>query len=550
MTSITRRRGCVEACYKRIWFPYSTDELKLVPTLTRAKALGIWRGETQDSGSILYPLQRAVLCGRDPLQRVRWQKLVAFMVVLIGLCWIFWGGQGIVWAAEAHVARPSVVTLQHTASTSAVRKVSTKNNVAPPSTPTLAAERPIVIKGQWYCPLPDEAPQAQVRVVGGVPQYSEVCTRGGSFIFPCSDHLNLQDGSMQPSEQIIRGDWLVGDVPVVGGSGRYVALGGHFVYTWSSDTYESPQIITLFGYMEGIGFLLVAPSVILIGYQIMLGISSFRYANAFEGLSRVVLGALAIWACYGVVATLISLETVSAAAVLLLHVQHPFPRVSVNGVPVPYVLTGTTPPEPDLSYRGIVVPISRWGCAINEFFGIFSVPFVNNTLGSIVPLMSGFTHLAEKAMTIADVIHRMSGMVLMIMSVVLWIQVFMRIFLLNYYILTGPLAFGCWALPGKVGQRVLRLWFKGFISMLFLQVFQLFILTMLPLLLPALPQIPADSVGFIQSFLLEFPPILTLFVTLMAPRLLGASAAKAFGTAGSMAGGIMVAVGSAAFQIC
>ena len=85
--------------------------------------------------------------------------------------------------------------------------------------------------------------------------------------------------------------------------------------------------------------------------------------------------------------------------------------------------------------------------------------------------------------------------------------------------------------------------------MLFVQVFQLFILTMLPLLLPAMPQISADSVGFIQSFLLEFPPILTLFVTLMAPRLLGASAAQAFGTAGSMAGGIMVAVGSAAFQI-
>jgi hypothetical protein len=467
---------------------------------------------------------------------------LALLLVLIGLCFIFLGGQDTVWAAEAHIAHSSVVTLQHSASTSA------NNNVAPPATNIITADRPIVIKGQWYCPQADEAPQAQVRVVRGVPLYSEVCIRGG-FIFPCSDHLNLQDGSMQPSEQIIRADWLVGDVPVVVGSGRYVALGGHLVYTWSSDTYEAPQIMKLFGYMQGIAFFLLIPSIILVGYQIMLGVSSFRYANAFEGLARVVLGALAVFASYGLIAMLVSLETVAAAAVLLLHVQHPFPHVSVNGIPVPYVLTGTTPPEPTISYRGIVVPISRWGCAINEFFGIFSVPFVNNTLGSIIPLMSGFTHLAGKALTMADVIHRISAMVVMALSVVLWIQAFVRIFLLNYYILTGPLAFGCWGLPGKVGQRVLRLWFKGFISVLFVQVFQLFILTMLPLILPSLPQIPTDSVGFIQSFMLEFPPILTLFVMLMAPRLLGASSAKAFGTAGSMAGGIMVAVGSATFQI-
>lgn len=498
---------------------------------------------------ILTLLWKAYYHAMSPMARGNGPRsYLALLLTLIGLCYIFLGRQSTVWAAKAYVAHTSGATLQYSASTSAVRKVSTQKNVAPPSTTNLTADRPIVINGQWYCPLPDEAPQAQARVVGGVPQYSEVCVRG-SFIFPCSDHLNLQDGSMLPSEQIIRADWLVGDVPVVGGSGRYVALGGHLVYTWSSDTYESPQILKLLGYMEGIGFFLITPSIILIGYQTMLAVSSFRYANAFEGLARVALGGLAIFAFYGVVATLVSLETIAAAAVLLLHVQHPFPRVSVNGAFVPYVLTGTTPPEPDISYRGIVMPISRWGCAINEFFGIFSVPFVNNTLGSIIPLMSGFTHLAGKALTMADVIHRISVLVLMILSIVLWIQVFMRIFFLNYYILIGPLAFGCWALPGKVGQRVLRLWFKGFISVLFVQVFQLFILTMLPLLLPAMPQISADSVGFIQSFLLEFPPILTLFVTLMAPRLLGASAAQAFGTAGSMAGGIMVAVGSAAFQI-
>jgi hypothetical protein len=81
---------------------------------------------------------------------------------------------------------------------------------------------------------------------------------------------------------------------------------------------------------------------------------------------------------------------------------------------------------------------------------------------------------------------------------------------------------------------------------LFVQVVQLFILTTLPLLLPALPQIPSNNADFMQGFLVEFPPILTLGVTLMAPRLVGVSMDKALNNAGLMAGGAVAAVGTAA----
>jgi hypothetical protein len=84
---------------------------------------------------------------------------------------------------------------------------------------------------------------------------------------------------------------------------------------------------------------------------------------------------------------------------------------------------------------------------------------------------------------------------------------------------------------------------------LFVQVLQLFILTTLPLILPALPQISSDSVGIMQGFLVEFPPILTLSVTLMAPTLIGASAGKVLGTAGSIAGQTMIVIGTAASQV-
>ncbi|HEY4033269.1 MAG TPA: hypothetical protein VGL94_04820, partial [Ktedonobacteraceae bacterium] len=388
---------------------------------------------------------------------------LALLLVLIGLCSLFLGERQIAWAAEAHVAHPSVVTLQHSASTSSVTRAALS-----PSINNAVGPNPVIVNGQWLCPI-KYVPQGQAKVVGGVTQYTEACVPGG-IMFPCSDQLNDQNGKVRPNEKIIKGDWLVGDVPIATVGGTYVALGGHLVYTWSSETYSAPEIVKLFGYMETLAFFLIIPSILLVGYQIMLGAVSFRYVDAIEGLSRVLLGGLAVVVSYGLVQTFVSLETSTTAAVLLLHVEHPFPRIAVNGVPVPYVLAGATSPEPNISYRGIVMPISRWGCAINDFLGIFSVQFVSNTLASVIPLLSGFTHFAGAAMTMADVIHRISGLILMALSVVLFIQVFVRIFLLNYYILMSPLAFGCWALPGKVGQRVLRLWCKGFFSILFIQV--------------------------------------------------------------------------------
>jgi hypothetical protein len=51
-----------------------------------------------------------------------------------------------------------------------------------------------------------------------------------------------------------------------------------------------------------------------------------------------------------------------------------------------------------------------------------------------------------------------------------------------------------------------------------------------------------------QGFLVEFPPILTLCVTVIAPTLIGASASKVLGTAGSVAGQTIIVLGSAASQ--
>lgn len=352
--------------------------------------------------------------------------------------------------------------------------------------------------------------------------------------FSCSDVFIR--GRELVSESVINKDWLSGNT-------------GRFLTTSAADTYAFKPVTTLFGYMEALGFVLIIPSILLLGYEIMLGASTFRYAGALEGLPRVFLGGAAVAVSFTLVQMLIHLENSFTTAIVLLHNEHPFPRSVVgngtfpivNGIAVPYRIPG----EPAVSYRGIVVPMSRWGCAMNNFAGIFSPNLVGD-LASNIPLISSFVHLAGTATSMADLIHRLAEMILTIFSMLLWVQVFVRILLLNYYILVAPLAFGCWALPGGVGPNVVRLWGRGFLSVLFVQVIQLFILTTMPLLLPPLPQ-SFQSLGgqeILVNILVQFPLILTLCIVLMAPTFVGISITKALGTAGSVTREVVVAVGA------
>jgi hypothetical protein len=297
--------------------------------------------------------------------------------------------------------------------------------------------------------------------------------------------------------------------------------------------------------MQGLGFFLIMPSIMMLGYQFMLGASTFRYAGALEGLSRIILGAVAVAVSYQLLDMLISIQNSFIAAIIALHGEHPFPMSTINGKLIPYRLAG----EQATSYRGIVMPMSRWGCAVNDFLGVVSQSYLTNTLGSIIPLIRGLAPLAGRVTDVPTLIQRCGELIQAIFSLLLWVQVFVRIVLLNYYILMTPVAFGCWALPGGVGQRVVLLWFKGFFTVLFVQVFQLFILTTLPLLLPSIPQVPADGLGIMTAALLQFPLLLTLYAALVTPRVLGASVGKALGTAGSMAGTTIVAASTVASRV-
>ena len=178
--------------------------------------------------------------------------------------------------------------------------------------------------------------------------------------------------------------------------------GGRLFYTYDTDTEHLPPVAALFGIMQEVGFFLIIPSMLLLGYQFMLGASTFRYAGAVEGLSRIFLGAVAVGVSYELIDTLISIENSFTAGIIALHGEHPFPIITINGRPIPYRLAG----DPLTSYRGVVMPMSRWGCAINDFIGVVSQSFLTNTIGSMIPLVGGLAPLAGHVTNISDLIQR------------------------------------------------------------------------------------------------------------------------------------------------
>lgn len=83
----------------------------------------------------------------------------------------------------------------------------------------------------------------------------------------------------------------------------------------------------------------------------------------------------------------------------------------------------------------------------------------------LVPDDLDFTDLFKNLQTLTDALPMMRK----ILALMLLAQMIVRIFFINLYIVTAPLGIASWALPGKVGQPVTRLWLQGFLSTVFVQ---------------------------------------------------------------------------------
>jgi hypothetical protein len=370
------------------------------------------------------------------------------------------------------------------------------------------------------------------------PSYSVLCSSGSDWFFPCSNigYSATSEGTID--EGMLRTDWLSGDGGVGHGS-------GHLAVTYLDDTISQPNIQALFNLMLGLGYVLLTPVLLLIGYQMLWASWTLGRAAIMEAFGRLLLSIIALAVSWQLASMLITLSNSVNTAVIFLHVHLPYPTTQIDGQNLTYTLDGESDP---LSYRGIVIPISQWGCAMNDFMKILGTKLLTDMSGAI-PFIGGLIKLGLGIWDAVDVFKHIGEFVELIFSIMLATQIFVRLILINYYILTGPVALACWALPGGTGPKVVAQWFKGFCSLLFVQGVQLFILTTLPLVVPSFPSLPADKFGIVNIFFAQLPRIIVLMAVVRAPKMMGTGATKAIAQAGTVAGGAVAAVGAAAYNI-
>jgi hypothetical protein len=371
------------------------------------------------------------------------------------------------------------------------------------------------------------------------------------FITIDSHSQSLDNG--QVNEDFISHDWLSGnanqkaDLADNVQEGVLNLLSGHLVYTYLNDTVNQAGIQKLFPITLGIGFVLIVPSIILIGYQFLWASWILGRVNGMEALARVLLSVLAIIASYELATMLIQLVDTINMGVVDFHSRMGYTDVRIGGKTSTFSLAPQGENDP-ASFRGIVVPISRWGCIANDFVDLLANKFWTDLAGYI-PFVGGIAKFVGNVFNAIDFAKHIGEFIVLLLSISLCTQVFMRVVLLNYYVLTGPVVFGCWGLPGGVGSKVVSSWTKGFLTLLFAQTAQVFVLATFPLILPDFPNLPTDKFGLLNMVFEALPRILVLVAVLAVPKVMGTSATKAIAQAGTVVAGAVAAAGAAAMSV-
>ena len=335
--------------------------------------------------------------------------------------------------------------------------------------------------------------------------------------------------------------------PAVKNTGLLPPLSGHLEYTYLNDTVNQPGVAKLEPFTLEIGFALITPALVLIGYQFIWAAWTFGHANAMESFGRIILSVVAVGISFQVAAMLISLADAFNLGVVGLHANLGYPHITIDGQISTFTLE--TQGETDAaSFRGVVLPISRWGCIANDFVVLLADKFWTDASG-FIPFVGGIIKFGASISNAIDAAKHIGEFAVLILSIALCVQVFIRLLLLNYYVLTAPLAFGCWGLPGGVGQKVVSSWVKGFCSLLFTQTVQLFVLTTFPLILPDFPSLPTDRWAILGTLCDALPRILVLVAVAYVPKVMGTKATQAIAQAGTVAGGAVVAAGGMAMNV-
>jgi hypothetical protein len=102
------------------------------------------------------------------------------------------------------------------------------------------------------------------------------------------------------------------------------------------------------------------------------------------------------------------------------------------------------------------------------------------------------------------------------------IQLTVRFALICFQAVLSPLVFMCGALPGDMGQMVIRPWIRGFVSLLIVQFLQLLVIQAGYTLFGGLTGTPWGD-AWVTTLFQTLMPMVVIVVTLNIPRMMGSA---------------------------
>ncbi|MBV9229848.1 MAG: hypothetical protein JOZ18_11085 [Chloroflexi bacterium] len=299
-------------------------------------------------------------------------------------------------------------------------------------------------------------------------------------------------------------DWLTG-------------TNGALFVTDPNQTVNNSKMTGLWGLMNGSVIAWMFFMFVITGYRVMGGAFGFKYAESLETLPRVVLA---------MAGSAISLFFMT----FIINVENgliQFVLTSVKG----NVLAGR-------DFTEVVVPVNDWlgnmGLFLAALFGgilaaiLTAIPGIGWLIGGAVGALAGGAFLAL-----------LQKFILTLLSVILAVQLIMRIAMINVHIALGPWAFGL----GSHWPELFQKWLKNFLALVFVQLMQVLCIAVSFAIFAK----PNNDVGAIFSDPAGFiAPIAILWLTLRIPKMFGASAIGIMSEAGQAAGGAVMTGATAA----
>jgi len=297
------------------------------------------------------------------------------------------------------------------------------------------------------------------------------------------------------------------------------------------------------------------------GLKIILGGTVFRYADAVEIIPGMLLALVAAHISMLIIAFFLGLNNTLSADLYNMVADNTTLTPTTSGInqtdetllcqivggvntfvtapiggatPIPTIAGDHVSVTPAGSFLVSLIP----ACQMNtEIISHVQVTPTNVSLPNILDTLSTLTGIGS--------------LMIQILGLMMMAQIMIRLFFVNLYIIFAPIGIACWALPGKAGQPLTRMWLHGFISTVMVQFVQVVALIITQLMLGAVAHNFAKLPGMDPHVLVEILEISVLWFILRIPNLFNTPSMRTITEAGqamSQAAGAAIAVSTAEIQ--